>query len=546
MLLFSVALFSCINKSEDCQFWRDSDGDGLGNPADMLITDCDPGSNYVDNDLDCNDSDPGSGGRGVVIQGASETRYETIQEAIDAAADGSVVEVGGCSAEGDFEERISLLNRSLTLLAPAGSEATVLDGGGLGSTVTVSGGAVTLEGFTIRNGAGTEYNEHVSGGGVFALEAELTLRGCEVTSNTARDGGGVFVEGGELSLESTQVSFNTADFGAGLEVIGGEVSLDDSSALLSNIAYTSGGGVYLWGGDWSGGVIRENSAEYGGGVYLDGSNGPMALSDVTIELNSASYGGGVGGGSAFEVTLEGVSVRSNSADFGGGMDSNPGSSVEADGSSLFSENTATNSGGGVYLWASDWSGGVFTVNTATFGGGMFADGTDGEAVHDYVIQSVEFSENYAEYFGGGLFTYDGAATLEDVVILDNSVTYQGAGLFSQYSGKVSQQATVEVDSRSVISGNYAANGGGGIYVDNSEVTLWGTSVTGNSAGTGGESEEGGGATLWETGVLISEGADWGRGASDNAPQDIRLYDAGRDYSFDGDAYFRCEAGGSCE
>ena len=75
-----------------------------------------------------------------------QTPGQSLQAAIDAASPGDTITVSG----GVYYEHI-VIDKELTL---TGSQGPVIDGGGEGDVVTITGSDVTISGFEIR-GSGT-------------------------------------------------------------------------------------------------------------------------------------------------------------------------------------------------------------------------------------------------------------------------------------------------------------------------------------------------------------------------------------------------------
>ncbi len=99
--------------------------------------------------------------------------------------------------------------------------------------------------------------------------------------------------------------------------------------------------------------------------------------------------------------------------------------------------------------------------------------------------------------GGGIAVLDGSsATLEDVAVTGNAAT-NGGGIHAQ-GGEDPSATQVEV-ARSLIADNDAGNVGGGLFLDRASVSLENTTISGNSAITGGgiehQSENAGSGTL---------------------------------------------------
>ncbi|MHC4944924.1 MAG: right-handed parallel beta-helix repeat-containing protein [Planctomycetota bacterium] len=122
--------------------------------------------------------------------------YATIQEAIDATEPGDIVLV----APGTYVENIDFKGKAITVKSSNGPAATVIDGGNpaipeKASVVTFStgeGADSVLEGFTLKNGEGTETKsiEYTWGGGVYCDGASPTITGNVFQHNVVGYGGG--------------------------------------------------------------------------------------------------------------------------------------------------------------------------------------------------------------------------------------------------------------------------------------------------------------------------------------------------------------------
>ena len=75
-LFLPVLALACGGKSDECVFYEDADGDGLGNPNESAVI-CNPEDGWVHDKSDCDDADPLAGG------GLEETPYNGIDEDCD-------------------------------------------------------------------------------------------------------------------------------------------------------------------------------------------------------------------------------------------------------------------------------------------------------------------------------------------------------------------------------------------------------------------------------------------------------------------------------
>jgi Right handed beta helix region len=152
----------------------------------------------------------------------------TIQQAIDAAADGDLVLV----SPGIYLEHIDYHGKAITLQSLAGPEQTILDGNHNGTVVTFSsqeGSRAVLRGFTIR------YGRNVRGGGInlgFGTSPVITQ---DIFTENASEGDGTAIYGSGSSPRIERNTFedhacNTAPSSGVLSFVG-----NSSPLILDNI-----------------------------------------------------------------------------------------------------------------------------------------------------------------------------------------------------------------------------------------------------------------------------------------------------------------------
>ena len=220
-----------------------------------------------------------------------------------------------------------------------------------GGGISVSAGVFTMEGGTVSG------NKATNGGGVSTAKspgnaALFLMTGGTIASNSANYGGGVQ----NNSVYSAGYDYGGATYNAGTIIAGGTIK--------GNTAAYQGGGVHadtvyaasqvvLLSGNIIGNKTTSTFIGGGGGLYLErGTSGPNIVRGVTFQENTAAN---AGGGIYVEYSanlLEDLTVSGNQAKNGGGVYIVGNASKPADVTlkeSVVTDNTATNSGGGVYL-----------------------------------------------------------------------------------------------------------------------------------------------------------------------------------------------------
>lgn len=286
----------------------------------------------------------------------------------------------------------------------------------------------------------------------------------------------------------------------------------------------------------SGGSIVGNKVDRcGGGVHV-GNGATFIMSGGNIAKNKGSYGGGVGvENGAF--TMSGGSIVENKAiKYGGGVYSDGCNPIEISGNALIKNNTAGDSGGGMYirntdvtLTSSDVSitgnkaivcgGGIYTCyggklilsdgkityNTAQEGAGVYENSCD------ITLCGTEISGNKAvnhgssltsSYNGGGMYLSFGKLTMTDGSITANTAETDGGGVV------VSSMYTEFIMKGGSISGNTASKRGGGVYDDGTSYMTGGI-ITGNKA------EKGAGMYLYSSRTTLSGGSITGNHATES-------------------------------
>ena len=201
--------------------------------------------------------------------------YDTVVAAVVAAPPGATVQV----CPGTYVENV-VIERDLTLLG-AGSDVTILDGGGIESTLYLDQADLALQGLTVTNGAA--HLNPLGGpgtcGGGIAIEYSsgqlVTIDDCVFTNNQATMGAAICSDGStgsgdaDLVLTNVRIHDNEASANGGGIFAYSDLDMTDCE-VFDNTALNHGGGLYLSYGaaTVSGGMVRNNVADEGGGAYL--------------------------------------------------------------------------------------------------------------------------------------------------------------------------------------------------------------------------------------------------------------------------------------
>ena len=351
-----------------------------------------------------------------------------------------------------------------------------------------------------------------------------------ITNNMGYWTAGVGVwSNGELNINKATISENYTDgvnstqvsYGIGIYV-GANTTLNmDGGQIIGNYTYRSsygsaqGAGVYLASSTdlkshsiASSSILNNivgseytNTADYsaGGGIYMDGSNYNLSITDSLISGNQAYGGGGIyisASSTATAVTIKNTTIQENkgtgtrlsSYGYGGGIYfTGYGSLTLLDGVEI-SNNSARQTGGGIYLTGgsysnthlymmSDTSGAIrINGNEAVTGGGIYHTtstihaknaeingnrATTGAGIYTNsygYFKAVEIDGNQATT-GAGLYLM-GTYYMNDCVVTDNTAQGFGGGIYV-LSGTL--HLTESSSGGFELHGNRAADGGG-IYV----------------------------------------------------------------------------------
>ncbi|MAC18994.1 MAG: hypothetical protein CMJ23_04815, partial [Phycisphaerae bacterium] len=203
--------------------------------------------------------------------------FATIQEAVDAAAEGDRIEVGPGYYFADSKSLVPVVvidGKSIEIVAINVDPAmTVIAGQGIRRCVEWSDadGSCKLDGFTLDSG----YSD-TDGGGLLIDRSAVEVQGCVFEGCTAVGSGGAIASISETALPP----------------------IARNCRFVANTAGVSGGGIDADGGfDLFDCVFENDTSElYGGGIHVSGD--PFGKSNYSIVQNcefhrcESKYGGG--------------------------------------------------------------------------------------------------------------------------------------------------------------------------------------------------------------------------------------------------------------
>lgn len=244
--------------------------------------------------------------------------YSTIQSAIDAAADGDIINVG----PGAYSESLDLSGKSLEIVGTSGYQQTILNNNGAPSpkiSVPEGESTVRVAGFSIINGVGASMTsvlggqvtfegcrwsggQHDRGAAVFANNADLEFNDCRFLNCVVTQEGGA-IHATDSNLDFTDCFFTsnrcTGTGGGAIWQLGGTLDLtrsEFSSNLCDGGTRSAGGSIYLTnvsGGEWEGCkfvdsrcvTAVERSVSEGGDAFFE--NSFVKIQNSTFENSQA-------------------------------------------------------------------------------------------------------------------------------------------------------------------------------------------------------------------------------------------------------------------
>ena len=397
------------------------------------------------------------------------------------------------------------LKRNTTIKSKDEDRKISINGSGAGITVTGEGTVLNLgeKGYdkklTIEGDTNVAFIT-VSGGATANMYENVTLQNRQSTGNACiviMGSKPVFnMHGGVIEKCSRAVM---ADSGTTFNMSGGEIR--------NCVSMNDGGGLYADNStiNITGGIISGCEGRWGGGLYATNSS-KITITGGTISECTAGMGagGGLYATNSSEITISGSTISECKASLGagGGLYATNGSIINIDRGTI--SGCEAGAGGGLYADKSTVtiSGGAISECSATInnGGGLYATNSSKITISDGIISGCEgvlgcglYATNSSEITisggtisgctglrGGGLYANNSTVTITGGTISRCNVG-AGGGLFATNSSEI----TIRGGTISECSTTLDTGKGGGLYAENSTITISGGTIENNEAAHGG-------------------------------------------------------------
>ena len=232
------------------------------------------------------------------------------------------------------------------------------------------------------------------GGAASAMNhAVLTINSGEFRNNEAKNSGGaIFIRKAYLVIEDILVEENKAvTQGGGLDIEGIDINITKpvlvmNGGVVRNNTAPRGGGIYITRGHalFNGGTVEENTASYEGGGVYSRNVGYIEANNLTIQNNTAAQtGGGLYLARGTRSFLDNLTIKGNSAKTAAGMYLNDDCQMT---NMTITENKASDGVGGLLFEKADYDGESYNSSIIKIGGNMYVYGNEGK-ISDVLISN---------------------------------------------------------------------------------------------------------------------------------------------------------------
>ena len=409
--------------------------------------------------------------------------YTTIIDAIAASNVGTEIWI----AQGTYiqSERLELMDSGLKIYGSFAGTETAIDQRDFVNETIISGdvgGDDDESDLTINSDDNLDLV-------IFAMESAgpLILDGIVVEggrgalvgefSDEPATGGGLITHG-KINLSNCKIRNNSARFGGGMYIkhsvaVPTDMNFENCQ-IINNTGVKFGGGIYAGFGGmksrYTNCEFSGNTCEFGAGIYCAGGSVTSFadFENCTFLGNEADAGGGITSAGFCAVTLTGCTLEANEAGRGGGLSvAGANASATVDDCTFLSNLSIADVPSNGLGAAVAMEGGSTTTFTGT-----------------------TFDGNVADQVGGSLslLSDNSSATFTECTLENNASTGWGGAIYAQDDGNLAINSSLFRNNKSA--------GGGAIYLDNPiSATIAGTTFDQNLAEFGGAIEAEDGSTI---------------------------------------------------
>ena len=292
----------------------------------------------------------------------------------------------------------------------------------------------------------------VRGGGIFASFGNTIIMygDCHFANNYAtNDGGGIYAD------------------------MFSDVSFQRDSTFINNSAQQHGGGLYINESNVTfanSSKFEWNSAVSGGGIYVLLTTDTDVFSNVSLHRNTTfmhnsakDTGGAIHADFGTFLKITGISVfGNNSAHRGGSLYGSRWCQFEFSGSILFENNSASDTGGGIYIVGIGFNihNFIFRNNKAVKAGAVYAEA----CILKFTGYNI-FENNFAQNHGGVILMTRSTILFSGFNIFQNNTAHDGGVVHAT----VCKNVHFSLDNHFI--SNLAHSQGGGIYAVGSKLNF---------------------------------------------------------------------------
>ena len=338
-----------------------------------------------------------------------------------------------------------------------------------------SGTTFNMSGGEIRNCGGGRGSGN--GGGVRVYEATFVMSDGTISGCSADTGGGLCADNSTITIKKGTISGCSAGEGGGLYADNSTVTISGGTISECTAGMGAGGGLYATNGSTiniNSGTISGCEAGVGGGLYVDGS--AVTISGGTISGCEAAIneGGGLYATNQSTITISGGTISGCKA----------WSSGKGNGGGLYANHSTIKiTGGTISGCEGRWGGGLYAENSSTItitdstisgckagaGGGLCVVGSTLNIKDDIISECIASDTGK----GGGLYAENSTLTISGGTIKGNKAAYGGGVALKDSKVKKEDPITnwTVVDNEAYKTDTGSGYIGGGIYLESGSMDV---------------------------------------------------------------------------